>query len=333
VFKSLRIGALVALLVASALPASAQAPAMQQLDVGLTSKTATDWPLYVSDSLGFFKRYGVNPNFIVVGSAAGNAQQLAAGSLGIGETSSTQIVEAIQGGAPITYAVNQVVTPPYSMMAKKEIKTLAQLKGKLIIIGGVNDITHVFLDAMLKPTGLKPEDYTLTYAGGTIERYAALKSGSVDAAMLFPPLDFLATADGFSNLGNVQSVLPSFPFDGFAVNTKWAAAHTPLVVAFLKGYLQGLRWLYNPANKAQAVQILAQSTNTTPDNGAKAYDEFFVRLNAFSRDGRSKPADFQRVISALGVMKVLDAPLPPPAKFYDNRWIDRANAELAKEGR
>jgi hypothetical protein len=78
---------------------------------------------------------------------------------------------------------------------------------------------------------------------------------------------------------------------------------------------------------------LAQSTNTTPDNGAKAYDEFFVRLNAFSRDGRSKPADFQRVISALGVMKVLDAPLPPPAKFYDNRWIDRANAELAKEGR
>lgn len=320
--------ALLALIGGSAVPARAQTYAT--IDVGLTAKTATDWPLYVSDSLGFFKKYGVTPNFIVVGSAAGNAQQLAAGSLGIGETSSTQIVEAIQGGAPIKYAMNQVVTPPYSLMAKKEIKTLAQLKGKLIIIGGVNDITHVFLDAMLKNTGLKPDDYTLTYAGGTNERYAALKSGSVDAAILFPPIDFLAMADGYSNLGNVQTYLPSFPFDGFAVNSKWADAHLPLVVGFLKGYLLGLRWLYNPANKAQAVQILSAATNTSPDNGSKSYDEFFVKLNAFSKDGRSNSADFQKVISALSAMKVLEAPLPAPAKFYDNKYIDQANAELAK---
>jgi NitT/TauT family transport system substrate-binding protein len=331
VSRLLACAALAAWLACGALPAPAQGPALQSLDVGLTAKTATDWPLYVSDTLGFFKRYGVSPNFIVVGSAAGNAQQLAAGSLPIGETSSTQIIEAIQGGAPITYVDNQVITPPYSLMAKKEIKTLAQLKGKLIIIGGVNDITHVFLDAMLKPTGLKPEDYTLTYAGATNERYAALKSGSVDAAMLFPPLDFLAASEGYSNLGNVQSVLPSFPFDGFAVNSKWAQTHSAILVAFLKGYLRGLRWLYDPANKAQAVAILAAATNTNPDNGAKSYDEFFVRLNAFSHDGRSNPAAFQKVLNALASMNVLDAPLPPPAKFYDNRYIDQANAELARE--
>src|SRR5579875_2468935 len=155
----------------------AQAQQLQTIDVGLTAKTATDWPLYVADALGFFKRYGVAPNFIVVGSAAGNAQQLAAGS-------------------PITYAVNQVVTPPYTLVGKKEIKTPAGLKGKMIIIGGVNDITHIFLDALLKPAGLKPDDYTLTYAGGTNERYAALKSGSVDAAILFPPLNFRALSEG-----------------------------------------------------------------------------------------------------------------------------------------
>jgi NitT/TauT family transport system substrate-binding protein len=311
----------------------AQAQQLQTIDVGLTAKTATDWPLYVADALGFFKRYGVAPNFIVVGSAAGNAQQLAAGSLGIGETSSTQIVEAIQGGAPITYAVNQVVTPPYTLVGKKEIKTPAGLKGKMIIIGGVNDITHIFLDALLKPAGLKPDDYTLTYAGGTNERYAALKSGSVDAAILFPPLNFRALSEGYSNLGDVQSVLPSFPFDGFAVNTRWAQTHTTLLVAFLKGYLTGLRWLYNPANKAQAVRILAQATNTNPDDGAKSYDQFFVQLKAFSRDGRSSSADFQKVLNALVTLKVLEPPLPPPTKFYDNRYIDQANAELAASRR
>jgi NitT/TauT family transport system substrate-binding protein len=326
VFRAFLAAAL--LLLAGFGPVGAQQ--LQPLDVGLTAKTATDWPLFVADSLGFFKKYGVSPSFIVVGSAAGNAQQLAAGSLGIGETSSTQIIEAINGGAPITYAVNQVTTPPYSLMAKPGIKSYAGLRGKMIIIGGVTDITHVFLDAMLKPSGLKPDDYTLTYAGATNQRYAALKSGSVDAAILFPPFDFLAESEGYSNLGNVQKVLPSFPFDGFAVNVPWAQAHAALLVAFLKGYLEAVRWLYDPAHKAQAVSILAAATNTTPENGAKAYDEFFVQLGAFSKDGRSRPQDFQKVIGALAQLKVLEPPLPSPAKFYDNRYIDQANAELAR---
>jgi NitT/TauT family transport system substrate-binding protein len=328
--SKLRASLCAALLVCAAQAVPARAQQTTSLDVGLTARTATDWPLFVGDALGFFKKYGVNVNFIVVGSAAGNAQQLAAGSLGIGETSSTQIIEAIQGGAPLTYALNQVTTPPYSLMAKPQIKSLAGLRGKTIIIGGVTDITHVFLDAMLKGTGLKANDYTLTYAGATNERYAALKSGSVDAAILFPPFNFLAASDGYANLGDVQKYLPSFPFDGFAVNEGWAQQHSALLVSFIKGYLEALRWLYNPANKARAVGILSAATNTNPENASKSYDEFFVQLKAFSRDGRSDSPSFAKVVNALATMKVLDAPLPPPTKFYDNRWVDRANAELAR---
>jgi hypothetical protein len=102
------------------------------------------------------------------------------------------------------------------------------------------------------------------------------------------------------------------------------------LVAFLKGYVLGLRWLYNPANKAQAVQILSQATNTNPDNASKSYDLFFTKLKAFSLDGRSNSADFQKVLNALSAMKVVEPPLPPPTKFYDNKYIDQANAELAK---
>lgn len=319
-----------ALLVCAAQIVPARAQQTTTLDVGLTAKTATDWPLFVGDVLGFFKKYGIAANFIVVGSAAGGAQQLAAGSLGIAETSSTQIIEAVQGGAPIRYALNQVTTPPYSLMAKPDVKSLAGLRGKMIIIGGVTDITHVFLDAMLKGTGLKPTDYTLTYAGATNARYAALKSGSVDAAILFPPFNFLAASEGYTNLGDVQKYLPSFPFDGFAVNVTWAQQHADQVVAFTKGYLEALRWLYDPANKARAVQILAAATNANPDNASKSYDEFFTQLKAFSRDGRSNSADFAKVISALVTLKVLEPPLPSPAKFYDNTYVNRANAELAR---
>ncbi len=299
-------------------------PAVQSVDIGLTSRTATDWPVYIAESLGYFKKYGIAPTFIVVGSAAGNAQQLAAGSIGIGETSSTQIVEAIHNGAPLKYVLNRVITPPYGLMAKKPIRSLADLRGKTIIVGGINDITRVFTDTMLKSAGLKPDDFTYTYAGATAERFAALKSGSVDAAILFPPFDFLAEDQGFTRVASVQRYFPAFPFDGFAVNRTWAQSHSTIIVAFIKCYLDGLRWLKTPANKDAAIRILAQATNTTPANGLRTYDAL-VKSGAYSNDARTDPRDFQKVINALADLKVLTAPLPVPSQFFDNQYADLAN--------
>src|ERR1700687_251083 len=85
----------------SATPALLRGSALAQNDrpisVGLTSRTAAQWPTYAADELGYFKRFNLNPSFIVTGAAAATAQQLVAGSLDVGEGSSTQIVLAVQG--------------------------------------------------------------------------------------------------------------------------------------------------------------------------------------------------------------------------------------------
>lgn len=298
---------------------------LQAIDVGLTSKTATDWPLYVADKMGYFTKNGVNVKYTIVGSAAGNAQQLAAGSLDIGETSSTQVVEAIQGGAPVKYVINQVITPPYSLLAQKSIKSIADLKGKTIIIGGSNDITRVFLNAMLTPNGLQAGQYNLTYAGATSSRFAALESGSVAAAILFPPFDFTAEAKGYTNLGSVQKYLPNFPFDGFAANNNWAQSHSQTLVDFIKGYIQGVKWLYNTANETEAVSILTAETNTSTSDAQKTYEELFPTLHAFSQTGTMSAASMNTVLNALVQLHQLKAPLPPASKFYDNSYAQQAN--------
>lgn len=322
--------ALVLALAFATVPFASGAQTLQNIDVGLTSKTAGDWGMLVADSLGFYKRFGVNPTFITVGSVTATAQQLAAGSLPIGEVSPTQTIAAIQGGAPIMWALNTVLTPPYSVVAKKEIRSLAQLKGKTIILGGANDITVVFFEAMMRPTGLTPDDYTLVYAGATMERYAALKSGSVDAAMLFPPADFLAESEGYTNIGNLLKVMPEFPFGGFAINVPWAQTHHDLLVAYFKGYLTGMAWLYDPANRAAAIQILITATGASPANAARTYDLFIPQLHALSRDGLTTVPQFQRVMDALVRFKSLAPPLPAPTKFFDNRYVAEAAAQLRR---
>jgi NitT/TauT family transport system substrate-binding protein len=309
----------------------APAQPVREFTVGLTAANAADWPTFVGDELGFFKRYGLSPQLIYIGSVAATAQQMAAGSLDFGELSSTQLVEADQGGAAFKYFCNRVITPPYAIIAQKQYKKYADLKGRMIIIGGVNDITRIFTEKMLATGGVKPDDVSYTYAGGTNERYAALLSGSVAAAILFPPFDFHAVAEGYSNLGNLQDVMSGFPFVGFAASDKYAQAHPDVLIDFTKGYLRAVRWLNDPANKARAIDILIKKTNTNLDDAQKTYDELITRFKVFPSTGQSTPKTFDQVIDALAQLKILKAPLPPPTAFYDNRFVDQANAQLARE--
>jgi NitT/TauT family transport system substrate-binding protein len=309
-------------------PVAAGAQQPQTIVCGQVGKAAGQWPWYVGEQLGFFKKYGVTLSPVVVDSVAASAQQLASGSLNVGEISAIEAVEAIKGGAPIKYILNEVVTPPFWLIAKSEIRSIGALTGKTIIIGGVNDITHLCLDAMLKPFGLRPDDYTLTFAGATNTRYAALRSGSVDATLLLPPFSFIAEGQGYSNLGTVLKYFGSFPFTGVAANTQWAQAHRPALVAFAKGFLESLRWLNNPANKAQAVGVLVAASNADPANAEKTYDALVTQLHAFSTTGIASTNDMTKVVSSLVQLKQIEPPLPPAAQFSDNTFIQQATAAL-----
>jgi len=324
-----------ALIVGSAAILTARAPAgaqsVRKVAVGVTPPSASGWPYYVSLELGFFKRYALDPTFITVESVAGIVQQTVANSLDIGEISSAAVVEAVQHGATTRYFCEAISTPPYSFLAQKQYRRYADLKGKTLIIGGPADITVVFTERMLASAGVKMSDVDFTYAGATSDRYAALKSGSVAAAILFPPFSFRAADEGFSLLGNTTDVMPPFPFGGWVATDAYGQAHPDVMVDFCKGYLRGARWLADPANRARAVQLLAKNTNLSPEYADKSYDLLVVKSKAFPPTGVIARQSFATVVEALTAIKIVTGTPPDPATFYDNRYVTQANAQLARE--
>jgi NitT/TauT family transport system substrate-binding protein len=310
-------------------PAFAQ-NAVRQITLGFTSRSSTDWGLYCASHAGFYTANNLKVDEIVIGSSAGCAQQLTAGSIDIGSVSSTQIIQAVMGGAPIVEVLNEVITPPYFVLAKKGIANIAALRGKTVILGGPSDITRVFMDKVIAGNNLKADDVTYTYAGASSDRYAALVSGGVDAAMLLPPFSFRATDDGFVTIAEVQKYIPHFPFGGLAARTAWAKSNPETVAAFDKSYVQGIRWLYNPANKARAIAILVEVTNSKPDDASRTYDAYVSHLQLFSKDGRFASADFALVIDTLLKTDQIKAPAPAPATLYDNHYADVANSQLRR---
>lgn len=326
-FARLALSAALVAVVGTLAPVAAQ-PALKPVTIGLVSKTMTDWPLFIAEAQGYLTANGLKADIVVTGSAASAAQQLVAGSLDIAENSTSQTLEAFIGGAPISIIMARSTSVPYTIVGRKGITSIAQLKGKTFIIGGPNDITHIYSDAILEKAGVKPSDVTYTYAGGTPDRFAALVSGSVDAAILYPPFSFRAEGMGYPVLAQVYKSYPVFPVDDYIVATNRTAGHEEAIVAFLKSFMQGVRFFYDPANRARCIQILVDETNTNPADAAKTYD-FLRDAKYYSTTGIASTADMERVVDAIVKTGDVKPPAPAVSKWVDYRFMQQADAQLA----
>lgn len=307
---------------------STPAQGLMSLTVARTTRSASDWGLEVALRNGYFATAGLNIEVIFVGLSAGVAQQLTAGSAEIGSVSTTQVVESVIGGAPLVEVYRNVTTQPYEVIGRKGMTSVAQFRGKTIMVGGPNDITRVFMDRVLAAYHVPLDEVTYTFAGGPAERYAALVAGAVDGTIFNPPVTFRALDDGYPLLDEMSKYFPHFPTNGFAVRADWGKSHRDQLVAFLRGCQQGVRCVYSPQNRARAVQILQEVDNISADVAQRTYELFVQKGRLLSQTGRFERDDFPQVVATLIRTKQIDPPAPPATRFYGNSYIDAAMSTL-----
>src|SRR6202023_3398057 len=188
-----------ALYCALALFAAPKVLAAETISTGMIgSANAVGWPWYIGIQKGFFADAGIVLDIIYVPTASGLVQQLSAGSLDIvADVGVVEPIHAVEKGAPVALLriIGQV--SPYAMLAKPGITSIKDLKGKTICIGGLLDINRVYLERIMQANGLRNGDYDITVVGNTAGRFAALKSGAVDATMLTPPALFFGEDAAF----------------------------------------------------------------------------------------------------------------------------------------
>lgn len=102
-------------------------------------------------------------------------------------------------------------------------------------------------------------DYEFDPVGATGPRLESMKSGDTFAGILNPPWDKKSEDAGMKRFADYREVLPDYPGGVFAVTTQWAGAHRSELVAFLKCLIQATRWGNDPANEAEALELLADA--------------------------------------------------------------------------
>ncbi len=263
------------------------------------SASANLWPVFIGINKGFFAGRDLKIDLVYVPSSAAVIQQLTAGSLDV--TISTGLVDpirAIEKGAPVAIVRIEAQSPPYALVAKSAIKTLRDLKGKIVSVGGAKDITRLYVERMLAPSGLKASDVDMVFAGATTARAAALQSGAVDAAILLPPSNFQAVANGFHELGLAADFAPELPFSGTVVNVPWANGHKAVLRRLLDAHGEAVAWFADDRNRAEAVRMMVAASGIKPDEVEKAYD-FYRKGEFFEPTGKVSLTRLRALTAAL----------------------------------
>jgi NitT/TauT family transport system substrate-binding protein len=288
-----------ALIAVALLLCAAQAQA-EKITVGVTGPpNAMAWPFYVAIDKGFFAAQDITFDIVSAPSSAAVVLQAAAGALDMTiEGAFVDVIRAIEKGAPLAIVRIMVQTPPYELFGQKTITSLKELKGKTVSIGGPKDVTHIYLNRMLEPNGLKDSDVDLVFAGASAARLTALESGAVDAAILTSPYNFNAAADGFPIIGRTADYITDLPQGGTTVNRNWAAGHVDTIRRFLVAFQQGVDWFRDRRNRDEAINILVTTGKLKSEEVAKSYD-FFRNGDFFEPTGTVSRAKLRKVVDTL----------------------------------
>jgi ABC-type nitrate/sulfonate/bicarbonate transport system substrate-binding protein len=298
-----RVGIALALLIAS----FPSARAADTIATGaINSASPLGWPFYIGIAKGMFAAKGIVLDVVYTASAPNLLQQTSAGSFDFAmSTGLVDPIRAIDKGGPVSLVLVEVTAAPYELLGKPEIKSLAQLKGKVIAVGGFNDITNIYLDRMLAPSGLKRGDFDMKFFGSTPARYAALQAGAVDAAMLSQPANYYAAAAGYVSLGLVKDYAGDLPFSGSAVNTAWATAHPDDVRRIVSTYVEAATWFDDATNRDEAIKIMVEASQGKPDDVARSYD-FLRRGDYFDRTGTISKSKIANLVAAMHQLGDID---------------------------
>jgi NitT/TauT family transport system substrate-binding protein len=305
--------------------APSEAPEVVTLRVGAVAPGAVSWTLYAASTHGFFERGGLDVQYDYTFSAAGLTQQLTAGEIEIGNVIPDNFIRGVEAGADLVMVGADQTMDTMSLLVDSSISDFEGLRGETIMIGGAEDPSLYMLRTMLRPNGLEDDDYELSFTGSTPDRLAALQSGAVKATILLQPFDFIAENDGYTRLVSQWDHPIDYQFVAVGVRRDWAEDNSDVLVRYMRAYRDALAWLNDPANEADAVDLLVVNAETGQEEAQKTYD-LYMDLGILPADARLSDENLLGVMVALEELDALPDPAPEPSKYYDLQYLDAAGS-------
>ena len=217
-------------------------------------------PLWIAREKGIFREERIDPEVTYIQGNVRVVQSLVAGEVQFGIAGTAGAVSARAAGEDVTVVAVPMNRLDYTLVARQPVSRPADLAGKKFGIGAVGGSDELATRIALEKLGVNPSTVTMLVVGGSAERLAALRAGSVDAAVV-GGATFIGGGAGLQKVIDLTDLGVEFPFTGIFTMRRYAAANRDAVLGFIRGYMRGVRFFQE--NKEEAIAIVARNLRTT----------------------------------------------------------------------
>ena len=317
------------ILLCLALTLATSAPA-EQIRTAVPRASLNYLSIYVAEAKGFFKDEGLDNETIVIGGPAAIAA-LVSGNFEL-RTFGGSGLRAAAKGAELKAIMYQTEKVTWYFVVAPGIKQVADLKGKKIAVGLIGDSEDRFSTMFVERNGLSAKDVTRIPMGTSSgARIAALKSGSLQAAVLDPAGMIVAEKEGLHSLSFLGDLFP-LPFQGYVVTDKKIAENPGQIKRWVRAMVRALMFLREHPEEAADIGIkklqLGNINRAMLVEAAKAY------ARAFSPGvpGVPSPEGIKNILEYEIRVPMKMAEPVPARRLLDLRFVEEVKKELEQKG-
>lgn len=312
--------------------ATTPAPAQELPEVKvIVFPGANNWPIWAAEARGEFAKNGVRvvltltPNsvFLMTGLIQGKFDVAIAAIDNLVAYQEGQGEEKVEGEINLV-AVMGANNGFNSLMAAPGVKDIADFRGRKVAVDAATTGYAFVLYDILRRNGLNPGDYVVERAGGASRRWEALREGKQDGTLLSLPWDIIAAKNGFRRLATSNDI-GRFQGSAGIVQRKWAAANEAKLVGFIRGYVAGLDWISDPANRDEALALLRKHLKSlTPELADASYQVLLDPSTGLQRKAQLDVAGLRTVLALRSEYGQPRKTLTDPMKYYDPSYYKMA---------
>ncbi|MGH7871217.1 MAG: ABC transporter substrate-binding protein [Candidatus Binatia bacterium] len=300
------------------------AKAIDDVKIASTGPAVSTLPLEIAARKGFFRDEGLEVLTITMRTnIAVNA--LLTRNVDYA-TPSTSIIKAATGGLPVKLVSVLQGRPDYFLIAKREIRSIKDLKGKRIAIGSFGATADLALRTVITEEGLDfDRDLVRLQMGGNSARYVSLVTGTVDATVLSPPFNLQAENAGFKDLLWLGERL-ELPLAGLGVRDEAIQQNPKQILAMIRAVFRAMA--FAKAHPEETMRMLVSWAKVDQAVAAKSYD---LGKRSWSESGAVSDAAVKVVVSqSMLELKLKDAVSLDKVRNWT--FAEQARRELEKVG-
>jgi len=287
-------------------------------------------PFFVAEEKGLFAKRSLAVEVLIAPNSTQMREDLAQGRIQIAHGGSDNAVALAELGKADVAIVMGGDNGWNRLFAQPGIASVADLAGKTVIVDAPNTSYALLLYKMLGAAGLKRGDYEVKAVGATATRLQEMqKNKAYAASMLTPPYSLQAEQAGLKDMGAAVDAVGAYQATVGFVMRPWARENADTLTRYIGAHLDALRWLHDPANKAEATALLIARLKLPPDIAERA---FAIAIN--DRDGFPKDAaiDMEGFRNVLRLRAEIEGQWggtpPPPERYIEPSYRERALAGL-----